>query len=68
MLPGAGVMACPEGATKEGFETQFGVNHLGHFLLFQLLKDRLLASASPSFPSRVVCVSSLGESLLLLLK
>lgn len=57
----AGVMATPEGQTKDGFETQFGINHLGHFLLFQLLKPCLLASASLSFPSRVVFVSSLGH-------
>ncbi len=36
-------------------------NHLAHFLLFQLLKDALLASSTPNFPSRVVCVSSFGH-------
>jgi NAD(P)-dependent dehydrogenase (short-subunit alcohol dehydrogenase family) len=54
-------MATPEGRTKDGFETQFGTNHLAHFLLFQLLKDRLLASSTPEFPSRVVAVSSFGH-------
>lgn len=57
----AGVMACPEGTTQDGFETQFGVNHLGHFLFFQLLKDALLKSSTPEFNSRVVMVSSSGH-------
>jgi NAD(P)-dependent dehydrogenase (short-subunit alcohol dehydrogenase family) len=51
-------MACPEGQTKDGFETQFGTNHLAHFLLFELLKPTLLASSTPEFHSRVVSISS----------
>ncbi|KAI0516982.1 short chain dehydrogenase [Xylaria bambusicola] len=58
LINNAGVMACPQGKTKDGFETQFGINHLAHFLLFNLLKDALLASATPSFNSRVVSVAS----------
>lgn len=54
-------MASPEGQTKDGFETQFGTNHLGHFLLFQLLKPTLLSSSSKDFNSRVVVVSSTGH-------
>ncbi|KIW09361.1 uncharacterized protein PV09_00259 [Verruconis gallopava] len=61
LVNNAGVMACPEGRTKDGWEIQFGTNHLGHFLLFQLLKATLLASATPEFPSRVVSVSSIGH-------
>jgi NAD(P)-dependent dehydrogenase (short-subunit alcohol dehydrogenase family) len=51
-------MACPEGRTADGFELQFGTNHLAHFLLFQLLKPTILSSSTPSLNSRVVIVSS----------
>lgn len=58
LVTNAGVMATPEGKTVDGFETQFGVNHLAHFLLLQLLKPTLLSSSTPTSPSRVVFVSS----------
>ncbi|KAK2021692.1 short chain dehydrogenase [Colletotrichum zoysiae] len=61
LINNAGVMACPKGKTVDGFETQFGTNHLGHFLLFQLLKPALLASSTPDFNSRVVSVASMGH-------
>jgi NAD(P)-dependent dehydrogenase (short-subunit alcohol dehydrogenase family) len=61
LILNAGVMACPEGRTKDGFETQFGTNHLGHFLLFEMLKETLLASSTPAFNSRVVSLSSGGH-------
>jgi NAD(P)-dependent dehydrogenase (short-subunit alcohol dehydrogenase family) len=54
-------MATPKDKTKDGFELQFGTCHLGHFLLFELLKPALLKSATPEFPSRVVSVSSIGH-------
>lgn len=60
LINNAGVMATPEGRTQDGFETQFGTNHLGHFTLFYLLKPILLASSTPEFNSRVVNVSSRG--------
>jgi len=62
LINNAGVMFSPEGRTKEGFETTMGINHFGHFLLFQLLKDTLLSSSTPSFHSRVVNVSSHGHA------
>ncbi|KZL75781.1 short-chain dehydrogenase [Colletotrichum incanum] len=61
LILNAGVMATPEGKTEDGFETQFGTNHLGHFLLFQLLKPALLAASTPEFQSRVISVSSMAH-------
>ncbi|KAJ6149275.1 short-chain dehydrogenase [Penicillium samsonianum] len=58
LIANAGVMACPEGRTADGLETQFGTNHVAHFLLFDLLKPRLLSSSTPAFNSRVVIVAS----------
>lgn len=47
-----------ESLTKDGYELQFGTNHLSHFLLFYQLKDLLLKSSPPDFYSRVVNVAS----------
>jgi NAD(P)-dependent dehydrogenase (short-subunit alcohol dehydrogenase family) len=54
----AGVMAVPRSETADGFETQFGVNHLGHFALTGLLFDRLRATGTADAPARVVTMSS----------
>lgn len=54
LINNAGVMALPYGRTVDGFETQFGVNHLGHFALTGLLLPRLLDTPG----ARVVNVSS----------
>lgn len=50
IIANAGVMATPEGRTEDGFETQFGVNHLGHFVLMNRL--------SPVTQARVVLLSA----------
>ncbi len=57
LINNAGVMATPFSHTTDGFEMQFGTNHLGHFLFSRLLLPALRAAA----PSRVVSVSSLGH-------
>jgi NAD(P)-dependent dehydrogenase (short-subunit alcohol dehydrogenase family) len=57
LINNAGVMFTPKSMTKDGFELQFGTNHLGHFALTGLLLDRLL----PTQGSRVVTVSSVGH-------
>jgi NAD(P)-dependent dehydrogenase (short-subunit alcohol dehydrogenase family) len=54
LINNAGVMAPPRGTTVDGFETQFGTNHLGHFALTGLLLDQLLKAPEP----RVVTLSS----------
>lgn len=57
LLNNAGVMAPPLQYTRDGFEMQFGTNHLGHFALTGLLLDRLRAAER----ARVVTVSSLAH-------
>lgn len=57
----AGVMTPPEGRTKDGFETQFGTNHVAHFLLINLLMPALLAGANVERSSRVVVLSSVAH-------
>eukprot|EP00814_Leptocylindrus_danicus_P020493 CAMPEP_0116027658 /NCGR_PEP_ID=MMETSP0321-20121206/14808_1 /TAXON_ID=163516 /ORGANISM="Leptocylindrus danicus var. danicus, Strain B650" /LENGTH=327 /DNA_ID=CAMNT_0003501151 /DNA_START=468 /DNA_END=1451 /DNA_ORIENTATION=+ len=59
LVNNAGIMACPYGKTKDGFETQIGCNHLGHFLLQQLLTPILLKTADETGkPSRFLALSS----------
>ncbi|HEX3771112.1 MAG TPA: oxidoreductase [Polyangiaceae bacterium] len=59
LINNAGIMAIPRQTTKDGFETQIGTNHLGHFALTGLLLGRVVESA----PSRVVTVSSLAHTM-----
>jgi NAD(P)-dependent dehydrogenase (short-subunit alcohol dehydrogenase family) len=55
VIANAGVMACPKGVTADGFETQFGTNHLGHFVLV----NRIASLFRPG--SRLVNLSSAGH-------
>lgn len=57
LINNAGVMFTPQGTTVDGFETQFGTNHLGHFVLTNRLLPALVAAA----PSRIVNLSSAGH-------
>lgn len=55
VIANAGVMACPKSATKDGFETQFGTNHLGHFVLV----NRIASLIKPG--GRLVNLASAGH-------
>jgi NAD(P)-dependent dehydrogenase (short-subunit alcohol dehydrogenase family) len=55
IIANAGVMACPKGKTVDGFETQFGTNHLGHFVLVNRIASLLREGA------RLVNLSSAGH-------
>jgi NAD(P)-dependent dehydrogenase (short-subunit alcohol dehydrogenase family) len=56
VIANAGVMACPKGTTSDGFETQFGTNHLGHFVLVNRI-----ASLIKNGGGRLVNLSSAGH-------
>jgi NAD(P)-dependent dehydrogenase (short-subunit alcohol dehydrogenase family) len=55
IIANAGVMACPKSTTKDGFETQFGTNHLGHFVFV----NRIASLLKPG--GRLVNLSSAGH-------
>lgn len=57
LVNNAGIMMCPKSKTEDGFELQFGTNHLGHFLFTCLLLPRIRQST----PARIVNVSSLAH-------
>lgn len=59
LINNAGIMACPLGRTKDGFETQMGTNHLGHYVLTLRLLPLLLAKRDADLPTpRVVTLAS----------
>jgi NAD(P)-dependent dehydrogenase (short-subunit alcohol dehydrogenase family) len=58
LIANAGIMACPQATTVDGFELQFGTNHLAHFLLVNRLMPLLLTGT----PARVVMLSSAGHN------
>ncbi len=59
MFNNAGLMAIPQSKTVDGFETQFGVNHLGHFALTGILLDKILNAEN----SRIITLASLFHML-----
>ena len=64
LVNNAGVMACPYSTTKEGYEIQFGTNHVGHALLTKLLLPTMLETAKqPGADVRIIWISSIGHHL-----
>ncbi|ORY18700.1 hypothetical protein BCR34DRAFT_553326 [Clohesyomyces aquaticus] len=62
LINNAGVMATPYSLTKDGYEIQFGTNHMGHALLTKLLLPTLLDTAKePGSDVRIVNISSMGH-------
>ncbi|KAJ8128033.1 hypothetical protein O1611_g5604 [Lasiodiplodia mahajangana] len=62
LVNNAGIMMTPEGLTKEGYEIQFGTNHMGHAFLTHLLLPVLRETTKISSEVRVVSVSSATEA------
>ena len=63
LMANAGVMALPHNQTKEGYEIQFGTNHMGHALFVKLLTPLLEATAKLTGDARIVWNTSLGYAL-----
>jgi NAD(P)-dependent dehydrogenase (short-subunit alcohol dehydrogenase family) len=63
LVNSAGVMACPQSSTADGWELQFATHHLGHFALATGLRGALAAGASSVGEVRIVSVSSSGHQI-----
>jgi retinol dehydrogenase-12 len=64
LILNAGIMATPAGTTEQGYEIQFGVNHMGHALLTKLLMPTLFETAElPNSDVRVISLSSAGHAM-----
>ncbi|KAB8277093.1 hypothetical protein BDV30DRAFT_223692 [Aspergillus minisclerotigenes] len=63
LMCNAGIMALPPGLTKDGYEVQFGTNHLGHALLIQKLLPLLQRTAERDADVRVIILTSKGYQL-----
>eukprot|EP00095_Tigriopus_kingsejongensis_P002339 maker-scaffold868_size86715-snap-gene-0.22 protein:Tk02339 transcript:maker-scaffold868_size86715-snap-gene-0.22-mRNA-1 annotation:"retinol dehydrogenase 12-like isoform x2" len=61
LINNAGVMMCPYWKTEDGFDMQLGTNHLGHFLLTELLLPLMRKSEASGFHPRIIIVSSLAH-------
>lgn len=61
LINNAGVMACPHTTTSDGLEMQFGTNHIGHFLLTNLLIPALVKTAKTGGDARIINLSSRGH-------
>ena len=59
LINNAGIMACPYAETADGIESQFGTNHIGHFLMTCLIAPTLIKGA----PSRIVSLSSRAHNM-----
>ena len=58
LMNNAGVMALPEGLTEDGYEIQFGTNHVGHALFTKLLMPTLVKTAETGADVRIVNLTS----------
>ena len=68
LMNNAGIMAIPPALTEDGYETQFGTNHMGHFLFTKELLPLLLSTAEkPKSDVRIINLTSLGHNFATLL-